>query len=68
MHLPPPRTAEQAFAPYVSSVCAARRFSTGDLEQWDQEPLLWTVQLLLSGLATNAVLHTGGTGCTVGVA
>ena len=53
MHLPPPRTAEQAFAPYMSSVCAARRSSTGDLEQWDQEPLLWTVQL---------------PGCTVGVA
>ena len=64
MNLPPPRTAEQAFAP---SVPAARRFVTDCLEQWDQEPVVWTVQLLLSELATNAVLHAGGDGFTVGV-
>ena len=67
MNLPPPRTAEQAFAPTASSVPAARRFVTDCLEQWDQEPVVWTVQLLLSELATNAVLHAGGDGFTVGV-
>lgn len=67
MHLPPQRTAEQAFAPTASSVSAARRFVTDCLEQWGQEPVMWTVQLLLSELATNAVLHAGGSGFTVGV-
>ncbi len=67
VHLPPPRAAEQAFAPTASSVAAARRFVTECLEQWDQETAVWTVQLLLSELATNAVLHAGGSGFTVGV-
>ncbi len=67
MHLPPPRIAEQAFAPTASSVAAARRFVTDCLEQWDQQPVVWTVQLLLSELTTNAVLHAGGDGFTVGV-
>lgn len=67
MHLPPLQTAEQAFAPTASSVSAARRFVTDCLAQWDQEPVVWTVQLLLSELATNAVLHAGGSGFTVGV-
>jgi len=67
VHLPPPRTAEQAFAPAASSVSAARRFVTDCLERWDQEPAVWTVQLLLTELATNAVLHAGGTGFTVGL-
>lgn len=67
MHIPPPRTAEQAFAPAPSSVSAARRFVTECLEQWELETVVWTVQLLLSELATNAVLHAGGNGFTVGV-
>ncbi|CAN5334323.1 hypothetical protein BH24ACT10_BH24ACT10_11300 [soil metagenome] len=67
MHLPPPRTAERAFGPAASSVAAARRFVTECLEQWDLAASVWTVQLLLSELATNAVLHAGGSGFTVGV-
>jgi anti-sigma regulatory factor (Ser/Thr protein kinase) len=67
VHLQPPLAAEQAFAPAASSVSAARRFVTDCLEQWDLEPVVWTSQLLLSELATNAVLHAGGSGFTVGV-
>lgn len=55
MHLPPPRTAEQGFAPSASSVSAARRLVTDCLAPWDQEPVAWAVQLLLSELATGDV-------------
>lgn len=67
MHLQPPLAAEQTFAPAASSVSLARRFVTDCLEQWDLEPVVWTSQLLLSELATNAVLHAGGSGFTVSV-
>lgn len=67
VHPPPPRTAEQVFAPAASSVSAARRFVTECLQQWELEPVVWTLQLLATELATNAVLHAGGDGFTIGV-
>ena len=45
----------------------ARRFLTGCLETWDKSSLVWTAQLLLGELATNAVLHAGEAGFTVTV-
>ncbi len=68
MPSPPLRAAEQAFSPAASSIPVARRFVTTCLEQWEQDDAVWTVQLLLSELATNAVLHAGGHGFTVEVA
>jgi anti-sigma regulatory factor (Ser/Thr protein kinase) len=45
----------------------ARRFLTGCLESWDQASAVWTAQLLIGELATNAVLHAGDGGFTVTV-
>ncbi len=67
MHSPTPRTAQRTFGPAAASVAAARRFVSECLEQWDLGTSVWTAQLLLSELATNAVLHAGGSGYTVGV-
>ena len=41
------------------SVRAARHFLDEELERWQQQDLQWTAELLLSELATNAVLHAG---------
>lgn len=57
--MPTPQTAERSFASATSSVREARRFLTTCLESWDEEAALWTAQLLLGELATNAVLHAG---------
>jgi anti-sigma regulatory factor (Ser/Thr protein kinase) len=63
--VPTPRTAERSFAPATSSVRDARRFLTTCLQRWDLEAAVWTCQLLLGELATNAVLHAGPSGFTV---
>ena len=65
--VPTPQTAERSFPSATSSVREARRFLTGCLESWDRSSLVWTAQLLLGELATNAVLHAGGSGFTVTV-
>ena len=65
--MPELRTAERSFASATSSVREARRFMTGCLQDWDLEAAVWTSQLLLGELATNAVLHAGPGGFTVGV-
>jgi len=65
--VPELRTAERSFASATSSVREARRFMTGCLQDWDLEAAVWTSQLLLGELATNAVLHAGPGGFTVGV-
>jgi hypothetical protein len=65
--VPTPQTAERTFLPATSSVREARRFMTGCLETWDQSAVVWTAQLLLGELATNAVLHAGEAGFTVTV-
>ena len=57
--MPTPRTAERSFPSAASSVPEARRFLTGCLQRWDLEAAVWTAQLLLGELATNAVLHAG---------
>lgn len=51
--------AQQPFAAQTSSVAAARRFLTSRLEQWGRDDLVWVGQLVVSELATNAVLHAG---------
>lgn len=66
--MPTPQTAERDFAAATSSVREARRFMTGCLEAWDRSSVLWTAQLLLGELATNAVLHAGEAGFSVQVA
>jgi len=53
------RSAEQSFPPRTGSVRAARHFLDEELERWQQQGLQWTAELLLSELATNAVLHAG---------
>ena len=63
-----PRTAERSFEAVTSSVREARRFLTGCLESWGQEAGVWTGQLLLGELVTNAVLHAGGSAFSVRVA
>lgn len=55
----PLRSAEQSFPPRTGSVRAARHFLDEELERWQQQGLQWTAELLLSELATNAVLHAG---------
>lgn len=59
------RAVEQRFAPAPGSVGEARRFLTRTLADWDGEDLAWTAALLLSELATNAVLHAGSDGFSV---
>ena len=49
--------AEASFAPDVSSVGDARRFVADTLAAWDADDLSWTAMLLVTELATNAVLH-----------
>jgi len=49
--------AEASFTPDVSSVGDARRFVSDTLSSWDAEELCWTAMLLVTELATNAVLH-----------
>ncbi len=53
------RSAEQSFPARTGSVRAARHFLDEELERWQQQDLQWTAELLLSELATNAVLHAG---------
>lgn len=55
----PVRSAEQSFPARTGSVRAARHFLDEELERWQQQDLQWTAELLLSELATNAVLHAG---------
>lgn len=50
-------TAEASFAPDVSTVGDARRFVSDTLSAWDADDLSWTAMLLVTELATNAVLH-----------
>jgi anti-sigma regulatory factor (Ser/Thr protein kinase) len=65
--VPTPRTAERTFVSATSSVREARRFMTSCLETWDMSSLVWTAQLLLGELATNAVLHAAEASFTVTV-
>ena len=63
----PTRTAERSFESATSSVREARRFLTASLQDWDEQAAVWTAQLLLGELVTNAVLHAGDGGFTVRV-
>jgi anti-sigma regulatory factor (Ser/Thr protein kinase) len=49
--------AEASFAPDVATVGEARRFVSDTLAAWDADDLSWTAMLLVTELATNAVLH-----------
>lgn len=49
--------AEASFAPDVASVGDARRFVSDTLSAWNADDLSWTAMLLVTELATNAVLH-----------
>lgn len=49
--------AEASFTPDVASVGDARRFVSDTLSAWDADDLSWTAMLLVTELATNAVLH-----------
>jgi anti-sigma regulatory factor (Ser/Thr protein kinase) len=50
---------QQTLAPDPRSAAEARRFAADVLIAWDEESLADTVQLLVSELVTNAVLHAG---------
>ena len=50
-------SAEASFAADVASVGEARRFVGDTLSSWDADDLSWTAMLLVTELATNAVLH-----------
>lgn len=50
-------SARRGLAPHTASAGEARRFVDSVLEQWDCQPLLDDVQLLVSELVTNAVVH-----------
>jgi anti-sigma regulatory factor (Ser/Thr protein kinase) len=50
-------SAEASFQPDVSTVGEARRFVSDTLSAWDADDLSWTAMLLVTELATNAVLH-----------
>lgn len=54
-----PVQTEQVFASGSASVGAARRFVTRTVGQWGQDGVEWSAQLIISELATNAVLHAG---------
>jgi len=47
------------FSEGSASVRAARRFVAKTLSSWGQEDAVWDAQLVVSELATNAVLHAG---------
>ncbi|HVA60384.1 MAG TPA: ATP-binding protein [Mycobacteriales bacterium] len=51
------RQAERVFPPDASSVRSARRFSAEVLASWSATDFEWVAGLVLSELATNAVLH-----------
>lgn len=50
---------EQVFTEGSASVAAARRFVARTLTAWGQHHATWDAQLIVSELATNAVLHAG---------
>jgi anti-sigma regulatory factor (Ser/Thr protein kinase) len=50
-------SAEASFRPDVATVGEARRFVSDILSAWDADALSWTAMLLVTELATNAVLH-----------
>ena len=51
--------ATRRFEPTVSAAAAARRFATASIKSWGRESLAPEVELVVSELATNAVVHTG---------
>ena len=54
-----PVESEQAFGAGSASVRAARRFVGATLARWGRDDTVWEAQLVVSELATNAVLHAG---------
>ena len=50
-------SAEASFSPDVATVGEARRFVSDTLSAWDADGMSWTAMLLVTELATNAVLH-----------
>jgi len=52
---------QRSFAADVSSVGAARRFVEEALTSWRADELSWAATLLVTELATNAVLHAATT-------
>jgi anti-sigma regulatory factor (Ser/Thr protein kinase) len=50
---------EQVFSEGSASVRAARRFVAKTLSSWGHDDAVWDAQLVVSELATNAVLHAG---------
>lgn len=55
-------SAELSFAGERSSAGAARRFTSETLVAWSIEPLTDALELLVSELVTNVIVHTGGGG------
>ena len=49
--------AEASFSADVATIGEARRFVADTLSAWDADDLSWTAMLLVTELATNAVLH-----------
>ncbi len=49
--------AGESFAGRADSISQARRFAESTLDAWQLEELVWTATVLVSELATNAVLH-----------
>jgi len=47
----------ETFLPVTAAVAPARRFVTGVLDHWGEADLVWEASLVMSELATNAVLH-----------
>ena len=54
---PTPDAVTAAFVPVPSAVRAARRFATRTLGAWNDDDLIGDTSLIVSELATNAVLH-----------
>src|SRR4051812_15125176 len=50
---------ERSFAADAWEVSAARRFTTETLDGWGAAELTWLAALVVTELATNAVLHAG---------
>lgn len=49
----------ETFVPVPEAVSAVRRFVSGVLEDWDEDALVPDATLVISEMATNAVMHAG---------
>src|SRR5205807_10511951 len=58
--LPERREAARCFDASLDAPLASRRFVTTTLSQWGHDELVDDAAMVVTELATNAVLHTGG--------